>query len=117
MSLVLELPSELEHELSEEAARLLGASRWQTFRRVTFPAILPSLVAGFSMAFARALGEYGSVVFISSNRPGKTEIAAVLIVQKLEEFKHLEATAVSVVLLGASFVMLGISGTSAATAS
>jgi sulfate transport system permease protein len=92
----------------EEAASLLGASRWQTFRRVIFPAILPGILTGFALAFARALGEYGSVVFISSNIPGKTEIAAVLVVSKLEQFKPHEATAVATVLLLASFGMLGV---------
>ncbi|MGL6097070.1 MAG: sulfate ABC transporter permease subunit CysT [Fimbriiglobus sp.] len=92
----------------EEAAALLGASRWQTFRRVIFPNLLPAIVTGFALCFARALGEYGSVVFVSSNLPGKSEIAAVLVVNKLEEFKYVEATAVSTVLLGASFGMLGV---------
>jgi len=93
---------------SEEAAHLLGAGRWQTFWRVILPAILPSILTGFVLAFARALGEYGSVVFVSSNIPNKTEIAAVLVVNRLEEFKYVEATAVAVVLLFSSFVMLGL---------
>lgn len=92
----------------EEAAHLLGASRWQTFRRVLWPALRPGVVTGFALAFARALGEYGSVVFVSSNIPGRTEIAAVLVVNKLEEYKPQEATAVATVLLLASFAMLGI---------
>ena len=92
----------------EEAASLLGASRWQTFRRVIFPAILPGALTGFALAFARALGEYGSVVFVSSNIPGRSEIAAVLVVNKLEEFKEAEATAVATVLLVASFAMLAV---------
>jgi sulfate transport system permease protein len=92
----------------EEASALLGAGRWQTFTRVIFPAIFPGLVTGFAMAFARALGEYGSVIFISSNIPGKTEIAPVLVVKRLEEFKYAEATAVAVVLLAASFAMLAV---------
>jgi sulfate transport system permease protein len=92
----------------EEAAALMGASRWQTFRRVILPTVLPGIVTGFALAFARALGEYGSVVFISSNIPNKTEIAAVLVVNKLEEFKYVEATAVATVLLLASFAMLGV---------
>jgi sulfate transport system permease protein len=91
----------------EEAASLLGASRWQTFRRVIAPAIVPGALTGFALAFARALGEYGSVVFVSSNIPGRSEIAAVLVVNKLEEFKEAEATAIATVLLAASFVMLG----------
>lgn len=90
----------------EEAAALLGASRWQTFRRVIFPALLPGLVTGFALAFARGLGEYGSVVFVSGNLPRKTEIAAVLIVNRLEEFSYREATAIATVLLVMSFVML-----------
>ncbi len=92
----------------EEAAAMLGAGRWQTFRRVILPAILPGVVTGFALAFARALGEYGSVVFVSSNIPGKTEIAAVLVVNKLEEYKPHEATAVATILLLASFAMLGV---------
>jgi sulfate/thiosulfate transport system permease protein len=90
----------------EDAAALLGAGRWQIFRRVILPPILPGMITGFAMAFARSLGEYGSVVFVSSNIPGKSEIAAVLVVNKLEEFKYAEATAVAVVMLAASFVML-----------
>lgn len=93
---------------SEEASRMLGATRWQTFRRVIFPAILPGVVTGFALSFARALGEYGSVVFISSNIPGQTEIAAVLVVNKLEEFQYAEATAIATVLLTASFAMLAV---------
>lgn len=92
----------------EEAAALLGASRWQTFRRVILPTILPGLVTGFALAFARGLGEYGSVVFVSGNMPFKTEIAPLLIVTKLEEGENSypPATAVATVLLLASFVML-----------
>jgi len=94
---------------AEEAAALLGASRWQTFRRVIFPALLPGLVTGFALAFARGLGEYGSVVFVSGNMPYKTEIAAFLIVSRLEEGRpnsYKEATAIATVLLTASFLML-----------
>ena len=90
----------------EEAAACLGATRWQTFTRVMLPSLYPALTTGFALTFARAIGEYGSVVFVSSNTPLKTEIAPVLIVQKLEEFKYAEATAVAVVLLIASFSML-----------
>jgi len=90
----------------EEAAACLGASRWQTFRRVLLPALYPALITGFALTFARAIGEYGSVVFVSSNTPMKTEIAPVLIVQKLEEFQYAEATAIAIVLLLASFTML-----------
>jgi len=90
----------------EEAAHLLGATRGQTFRRVIFPALRPALITGFALAFARSLGEYGSVVFISGNMPFRTEIAPVLIVARLEEFAYSEATAVAVVLLTMSFAML-----------
>ena len=90
----------------EEAAASLGASRWQTFRRVLLPTLYPALLAGFALAFARALGEYGSVIFVSGNMPFKTEIAPVLIVQRLEEFAYAEATAIVVVLLVISFAML-----------
>jgi sulfate transport system permease protein len=92
----------------EEAAASLGASRWQTFHRVILPTLVPALVTGFALAFARALGEYGSVVFVSGNMPFKTEIAPVLIVARLEEFKYGEATAIAVVLLTGSFAMLGL---------
>ncbi len=91
---------------TEEAAAILGASRYQTFRRVLFPALAPALLTGFALAFARAVGEYGSVVFIASNIPFKTEIAPVLIVSRLEEFAYAEASAIAVVLLGVSFVLL-----------
>ena len=95
----------------EEAAACLGASRWQTFTRVLLPALYPALITGFALTFARAIGEYGSVEFVSSNRPGSTEIAPVLIVHKLEEYKYAEATAVAIVLLIASFLMLIIINT------
>ncbi|MEI6037854.1 MAG: sulfate ABC transporter permease subunit CysT [Planctomycetota bacterium] len=91
---------------TEEAARILGASRTQTFLRVVFPTIFPAVLTGFAMALARALGEYGSVVFISGNMPFKTEIAPVLIVSRLEEFAYTEATAIAVVLLGISIAIL-----------
>jgi sulfate transport system permease protein len=90
----------------EEAARLLGANRLQTFWRVILPTLTPALVTGFALAFARSLGEYGSVVFISGNMPRKTEIAPVLIVARLEEFAYGEATAIAVVLLAGSFSVL-----------
>src|SRR5438445_17018 len=90
----------------EEAAACLGAGRWQTFRRVIVPSIFPAVVTGFALAFARALGEYGSVVFVSGNMPFKTEIAPVLIVARLEEFAYAEATAIAVVLLVISFAVL-----------
>src|SRR5205814_10414921 len=90
----------------EEAAACLGATRFQTFRRVILPTLLPAVVTGFALSFARALGEYGSVVFVSGNMPYKTEIAPVLIVARLEEFAYGEATAIAVVLLAISFSML-----------
>jgi sulfate transport system permease protein len=92
----------------EEAALLLGANRWQTFRYVLFPALVPSLITGFALALARGLGEYGSIVFVSGNMPFKTEIAPFLIVSRLEEGgnKVLEATALATVLLAASLLML-----------
>ncbi len=96
---------DLEPEL-EEAAATLGASRWQTFRRVIAPALLPPMVTGFTLAFARALGEYGSVVFISGNMPMRTEIAPLLIMTKLEQFDYEGATAIAVVMLVASFAIL-----------
>jgi sulfate transport system permease protein len=91
---------------SEEAAASLGATRWQAFRRVILPPLYPALITGFALSFARSLGEYGSVVFVSGNMPYKTEIAPVLIVARLEEFAYGEATAIAVVLLLVSFAML-----------
>jgi sulfate/thiosulfate transport system permease protein len=96
---------DLEAEL-EDAAASLGASRLQVFRRVIFPAIFPALLTGFALAFARALGEYGSVVFIAGNQPMKTEITPLLIVVKLEQYDYAGATAIAVSMLGASFCML-----------
>jgi sulfate transport system permease protein len=96
---------DLEREI-EEAAASLGANRWQTFTRVLLPAILPALLTGFALAFARAVGEYGSVVFISGNMPMKTEIAPLLIMTKLEQFDYAGATAIAVVMLLASFILL-----------
>ena len=90
----------------EEAAASLGATRLQTFRYVIVPMLLPSLLTGFSLSFARALGEYGSVVFISGNRPMKTEITPLLIITKLDQYNYAEATAIAVVMLVFSFLML-----------
>jgi sulfate transport system permease protein len=90
----------------EEAAASLGASRWDTFRRVLLPAIRPALTTGFALAFARAVGEYGSVVFISGNMPMRTEIAPLLIMTKLEQFDYAGASAIAVVLLLISFALL-----------
>lgn len=97
--------ADLNREL-EEAAASLGADRWQTFRRVTLPALLPAVVTGVAMAFARALGEYGSVVFISGNMPLRTEIAPLLIMTKLEQYDYAGATAIALVLLIISFALL-----------
>jgi sulfate transport system permease protein len=91
---------------SEEAAASLGATRWQTFLNVILPTLFPALVTGFALAFARGIGEYGSVVFVSGNMPYKTEIAPILIVARLEEFAYREATAIAVVLLVISFALL-----------
>jgi sulfate transport system permease protein len=91
---------------TEEAAASLGANRWQTFRRVILPAILPAAVTGFTMAFARAVGEYGSVVFISGNMPMRTEITPLLIITKLEQYDYAGATAIAVVMLVVSFTLL-----------
>jgi len=90
----------------EEAASTLGANRWQTFRRVIFPPLIPAVFTGFALAFARALGEYGSVVFISGNMPMKTEIAPLLIITKLEQFDYAGATAIAAVVLSGSFILL-----------
>lgn len=92
----------------EEAAASLGATRGQVFWRVLLPALMPALITGFALTFARGLGEYGSVVFVSGNMQFKTEIAPVLIVSKLEEFAYAEATAIAVVLMVSSFIMLAI---------
>ncbi len=90
----------------EEASASLGASRWQTFYKVILPTIFPALITGFVLSFARALGEYGSVVFISGNMPMKTEISTLLIITKLEQYDYAGATAIAVVMLVISFVML-----------
>jgi sulfate transport system permease protein len=97
--------AELEPEM-EEVAVSLGAGRLQTFARVIFPEILPALLTGFALAFARALGEYGSVVFISGNMPFHTEITPLLIITKLEQYDYRGATAIAVVLLVVSFLLL-----------
>jgi sulfate transport system permease protein len=92
----------------EEAADSLGATRGQVFRRVIWPALYPAAVTGFALAFARAIGEYGSVVFVAGNKPFETEIAPVLIMARLEEFAYPEATAIGVVLLAMSFASLAV---------
>jgi sulfate/thiosulfate transport system permease protein len=96
---------ELEPEI-EEASASLGANRWQTVTRVILPELVPALLTGFALAFARALGEYGSVVFISGNMPFRTEITPLLIITKLEQYDYKGATAIAVVMLVASFVLL-----------
>lgn len=97
--------ADLEEEY-EEAAASLGANRWQTFLKVIFPSVLPALLTGITMAFARALGEYGSVVFISGNMPYRTEIVPLLIITRLEQFDYTGATVLAVAMLGASFALL-----------
>jgi sulfate transport system permease protein len=95
------LPRELE-----EAATTLGASRFDAFRRVVLPVALPSLITGFALAFARAIGEYGSVIFIAGNMPMVSEITPLLIITKLEQYDYTGATAIAVVMLVVSFVLL-----------
>jgi len=96
---------DLSREL-EEVSATLGANRWQTFRRVIFPVVMPALLTGFALAFARALGEYGSVIFIAGNIPMVSEITPLLIMTRLEQFDYAEATAIAVVMLIAAFVLL-----------
>jgi sulfate transport system permease protein len=90
----------------EEAAATLGATRWQTFTRVIFPILLPALLTGFALAFARALGEYGSVIFIAGNLPMVSEITPLLIITKLEQYDYAGATALAVVMLVSAFLLL-----------
>jgi sulfate/thiosulfate transport system permease protein len=96
---------DVEPEL-EEAAATLGANRWQTFARVILPAVSPALLTGFTLAFARAVGEYGSVIFIAGNMPMVSEIAPLLIIIKLEQYDYAGATSVAVVMLVLSFLLL-----------
>jgi len=96
---------DLSREL-EEVSATLGANRWQTFRRIVFPIVMPALLTGFALAFARALGEYGSVIFIAGNIPMISEITPLLIMTRLEQFDYAEATAIAVVMLVASFLLL-----------
>jgi len=96
---------DLQQEL-EEAAATLGATRWQTFRLVVLPILTPALLTGFALAFARALGEYGSVIFIAGNMPMVSEITPLLIITKLEQYDYTGATAIAVVMLVAAFVLL-----------
>ncbi|GFE56757.1 sulfate ABC transporter permease subunit CysT [Geobacter sp. AOG1] len=96
---------ELDAEI-EEAAACLGANRWQTFRRVLFPLLTPSVLTGFALAFARGVGEYGSIIFIAGNMPMVSEITPLIIITKLEQYDYQGATAVATVMLVASFLML-----------
>lgn len=96
---------DIEPEL-EEAAAMLGATRLQTFQRIIFPTVLPALTTGFALAFARAIGEYGSVIFIAGNMPMISEITPLLIITKLEQYDYAGATAIAVVMLVISFVLL-----------
>jgi sulfate transport system permease protein len=96
---------DIETEL-EEAAASLGADRWQTFRHVVFPVLSPAVLTGFALAFARAVGEYGSVIFIAGNIPLVSEITPLMIITKLEQYDYAGATAIAVVMLVFSFVML-----------
>jgi sulfate transport system permease protein len=96
---------DLEPEV-EEAAATLGAGRWQTFARVILPAVLPALATGFALAFARAVGEYGSVIFIAGNMPMVSEITPLVIITKLEQYDYAGATAIAVVMLAVSFTLL-----------
>ena len=106
---------DLDTEL-EEAATSLGARRWQTFRHVTLPILAPALLTGFALAFARAVGEYGSVIFIAGNIPMVSEITPLMIITKLEQYDYAGATAIAVVMLVFSFVLLlGINGLQAWT--
>jgi len=96
---------DIEREI-EEAAASLGASRWQSFQRVLLPTLMPALLTGFALAFARALGEYGAVVFIAGNMPMISEITPLLIISKLEQFDYAGAAAIATVMLAFSFVLL-----------
>jgi sulfate transport system permease protein len=97
--------ADLETEL-EEAAACLGANRWQTFTRIIWPSITPALLTGFSLSYARAIGEYGSVIFIAGNMPMVSEIAPLLIITKLEQYDYAGATAIATVMLAFSFLIL-----------
>lgn len=108
--LVRTLEPALEHaeRTLEEAAATLGANRWQTITRVILPAVTPALLSGAAMAFARAVGEYGSIIFIAGNLPGLSEIAPLLIMIRLEEYDYASATAIAAVMLVASFAILAV---------
>jgi len=96
---------DIEQEI-EEAAATLGATRWQTFRRVLFPALAPALLTGFTLAFSRAIGEYGSVIFIAGNMPMVSEITPLMIISKLEQYDTQGAIVLALVMLVISFVLL-----------
>ena len=96
---------DLEAEM-EEAAATLGANRWHTVSKVILPSLIPAMLTGFALAFARAVGEYGSVIFIAGNLPNVSEIAPLLIVIRLSEFRYADATAIAVVMLVASFLII-----------
>lgn len=98
---------EIDAEI-EDAAASLGANRFQTFSKVIFPTLAPSVITGFTLAFARAIGEYGSVIFIAGNMPGKTEIAPLLIMTKLEQYDYQGAAAIAVVMLVVSFGLITV---------
>jgi sulfate transport system permease protein len=101
---------DLEPEI-EEAAALLGAGKWLTFRKVIFPELTAPLLTGFALAFARGIGEYGSVVFIAGNTPFETEIAPLLIMTELEQFDYQAAAAIAIVMMAISFlILLSING-------
>ena len=97
--------ADLDPEI-EQAAASLGASRWQTLRKVVLPSLMPAILTGFALAFARAVGEYGSVIFIAGNIPNVSEIAPLLIIIRLEEFRYADATAIATIMLVAAFIML-----------
>jgi sulfate transport system permease protein len=111
---------DLEREL-EDAATCLGAQRWQIIHRVILPALTPALLTGFALAFARAVGEYGSVIFIAGNLPMVSEITPLMIITKLEQYDYTGATAIALVMLAASFILLlvinSLQGWSAASSS
>ncbi|MFI7825748.1 ABC transporter permease, partial [Acinetobacter baumannii] len=90
----------------EEAASALGANRWQTITKIILPILLPALFTGFALAFARGVGEYGSVIFIAGNQPFKTEIAPLMIISRLEEYDYAGATTIAAVMLVLSFIIL-----------
>lgn len=96
---------------AEEASASLGANRFQTFTKVLFPELIPAIITGFTLAFSRALGEYGSVVFIAGNMPMKTEITPLMIMTKLEQYDYAGATAIAIVMLVASFIILFVMNT------